>query len=68
MEKVGVSDSVTVLVDQLRAEHATLDARVQELEHHISLTSDEQIEITRLKKMKLATKDRIAILSKRGHA
>ena len=68
MEKVSVHLDVQGLVEQLRTEHAQLDARLQELEHHISLTTEEQIEIARLKKMKLATKDRIAILKTRGHA
>jgi hypothetical protein len=70
-EQVSVIDDVQGMVERLRAEHAALDQRVQELEHRIALTADEQIEITRLKKLKLAAKDRIALLSstkQRGHA
>ena len=65
MEKVSLSDDVHVLVEQLRAEHHALDTRLHELEHHISLTAEEQFEIARLKKMKLATKDRIAMITSR---
>ena len=73
MEKVSVSDKVSVShdvtgqVEQLRAEHAALDARLHDLEHHISLTTEEQLEVARLKKMKLLMKDRIAVL-RGGHA
>ena len=65
MEKVSLSDDVQVLVEQLRAQHHQLDARLHELEHHISLTAEEQLEIARLKKLKLATKDRIALITSR---
>jgi hypothetical protein len=65
MEKVSLSDEVQVVVEQLRSQHAQLDARLHELEHHISLTPEEQLEILRLKKMKLATKDRIALITSR---
>jgi hypothetical protein len=68
MENVRVSDDVQVLVESLRAQHAAFDARVRELEHHISLTPEEQLEIARLKKMKLATKDRIVVLTRQGSA
>jgi hypothetical protein len=65
MERVSLSDDVQVLVEQLRSQHAQLDARLHELEHHISLTAEEQLEIARLKKLKLATKDRIALITSR---
>jgi len=61
MERVSSEDQS--VVDRLRAEHATLDARLHELEHHVSLTANEQFEIARLKKMKLLTKDRIAMIT-----
>ena len=62
---VGSDVDVQVMVDQLRAEHAALNAKILELEHHLSLSSEEQLEMARLKKLKLATKDRIAMLSYR---
>jgi hypothetical protein len=41
----------------LRAEHAQLEMRLKELERHLSLTPDEQLERARIKKAKLALKD-----------
>lgn len=50
------------LLERLKSEHAQLKARLTELEGHVSLTTDEQVERVRLKKLKLATKDRIAAM------
>ncbi len=55
--------SKEALLAELTAEHRRLDALVQTLEKRRSLTSTEQVEISRLKKQKLLTKDRIARLS-----
>jgi uncharacterized protein YdcH (DUF465 family) len=51
------------LLAELTAEHRRLDEQVQLLERRRSLTPAEQVEISRLKKQKLLTKDRIARLS-----
>ena len=51
------------LLEQLRSEHAQLKVRLGELETHVSLTADEQVERVRLKKLKLHTKDRIAAVT-----
>jgi uncharacterized protein YdcH (DUF465 family) len=51
------------LLAELTAEHRRLDEQVQLLERRRSLTPTEQAEISRLKKHKLLTKDRIARLS-----
>ena len=51
------------LLAELTAEHRRLDEQVQVLERRRSLTPLEQAEISRLKKQKLLTKDRIARLS-----
>ena len=51
------------LLAELTAEHRRLDAEVQVLERRRSLTSAEQADLTKLKKQKLLTKDRIARLS-----
>lgn len=51
------------LLDELNAEHRRLDEAVQALERRRALTPAEQAEISRLKKQKLLTKDRIARLS-----
>lgn len=51
------------LLDRLTAEHRRLDEQLQMLERRRALTPAEQTEISRLKKQKLLTKDRIARLS-----
>ncbi len=63
MEKIRVdANSASVEVVELRKRHGEIERRLAELERHLSLTSDEQIERARLKKEKLRTKDRIALL------
>lgn len=51
------------LLDRLTAEHRQLDEQLQMLERRRAPTPAEQTEISRLKKQKLLTKDRIARLS-----
>ncbi len=51
------------LLAELTAEHRRLDEEVQSLERRRSLTPAEQAAVTRLKKQKLLTKDRIARLA-----
>jgi uncharacterized protein YdcH (DUF465 family) len=51
------------LLAELTAEHRRLDEQVQSLERRRSLTPTEQAEVSRLKKQKLLTKDRIARLA-----
>jgi uncharacterized protein YdcH (DUF465 family) len=51
------------LLAELTAEHRRLDEQLKQLEKRRSLTPAEQAEISRLKKQKLLTKDRIARLS-----
>ena len=55
--------SKETLLAELTAEHRRLDEQVQVLERRRSLTAAERAEISRLKKQKLLTKDRIARLS-----
>ncbi|MBA3465585.1 MAG: YdcH family protein [Deltaproteobacteria bacterium] len=55
--------SKETLLAELTAEHRRLDEQVQILERRRSLTAAEQVEISRLKKQKLLTKDRIARLA-----
>ena len=50
------------LLTRLTAEHRAIKERLRQLDRHISLTSAEQVEYAQLKKMKLATKDRIRAL------
>jgi len=58
-----VSNTNQALLDELTAEHRRLDEALQALERRRALTPAEQVEISRLKKQKLLTKDRIARLS-----
>ena len=51
------------LLAELTAEHRRLDEAVQVLERRRALTPAEQAEMSRLKKQKLLTKDKIARLS-----
>ena len=51
------------VLEQLTAEHRRLDEQLRMLERRRARTPAEQVEITRLKKQKLLTKDRIARLS-----
>ena len=47
---------------ELAAEHRRLDEQLQVLERRRALTPAEQVEMSRLKKQKLLTKDRLARL------
>jgi len=49
-------------VEQLARAHRAMDERVKELVRHAYLTSAEQAEIRELKKLKLATKDRMTAI------
>ena len=51
------------LLEELTAEHRRLDVELQLLERRRALTPAEQAEMSRLKKQKLLTKDRIARLA-----
>lgn len=51
-----------MLIEELTEEHRRLDELVRALERRVALTPAEQAEVSRLKKQKLLTKDRIARL------
>ena len=61
MEKIRVDpgSAAVQMVTRLRERHGELERRLAELERHLSLTPDEQIERSRLKKEKLRTKDEL---------
>jgi uncharacterized protein YdcH (DUF465 family) len=64
MEKIRVdSGAVAVEMGKLKERHDEIEKRLSELERHLSLTPDEQVERVQLKKEKLRAKDRLAILS-----
>ena len=64
MEKIRVdTGSAAVQMVRLKERHGELERRLAELERHLSLTPDEQVERSRLKKEKLRTKDELQRLS-----
>jgi uncharacterized protein YdcH (DUF465 family) len=66
MEKIRVASeqgSEAEVVQALRARHDEIEKRLSELERHLSLTPDEQIERSQLKKEKLHAKDRLVQLT-----
>lgn len=53
-------------LERLRREHVKLDAKLDELESHRWLSESEEAEVKRLKRMKLAKKDRMQRLEVSG--
>lgn len=72
MKQVVLSTSTERLhvarLEHAEHRHRELDGRIQELKRKAWLSPAEQVEITRLKKMKLQAKDEIATLSSRARA
>ena len=64
----SASSDVETEILRLKVRHIEIEKRLTELEHHLSLTSDEQLERARLKKEKLWSKDRMAILAQQVRA
>jgi uncharacterized protein YdcH (DUF465 family) len=50
-------------ISRLKARRDEIEKRLSELERHLSLTPDEQVERSQLKKEKLRTKDRLTLLT-----
>jgi hypothetical protein len=64
MQKIhGDMNSAAEELVALRERHGEIERRLTELDRHLSLTPDEQLERARLKKEKLRGKDRIALLA-----
>ena len=64
MEKIRVDgdQGAGSEVERLKARHDEIERRLSELERHLSLTPDEQVERSQLKKEKLRLKDRLTQL------
>lgn len=66
MERIQLNPGAEVVEEEmvrLKERHSEIERRLTELERHLSLTSDEQLERVQLKKEKLRSKDRIAVLA-----
>jgi uncharacterized protein YdcH (DUF465 family) len=59
--RVDLSSAAVEMV-RLRERHDELERRLAELERHLSLTPDEQMERSQIKKEKLRTKDELTRL------
>jgi uncharacterized protein YdcH (DUF465 family) len=58
--------SAQVSVGDLENEHRLLDRKIKKLNHRAShMTPFEQVAVTDLKKLRLATKDRLASMGRR---
>ena len=53
-------------LERLRVAHHQADIRLRELDRHLSLTPEEQVEVALLKKQKLQLKDEIRALTSHG--
>ena len=58
------SEKLEFQVERLTTKHQKIDARVCELDQRLSLTADEETELQKLKKEKLALKDQLAGLGR----
>jgi len=56
---VGVAAHRTATLNRLQEEHRALERRLAEIESHVGLTAEEQLERIQIKKLKLAKKDLI---------
>ena len=63
MSSTTTESTKQALLAELTAEHRRLDEAVKQLEKRRALTPADQAEMSRLKKAKLLTKDKIARLS-----
>ena len=57
------ADDPLLRLQALKEEHRLLDTRIQELSSRPYLTPDDQVEVARLKKLKLKKKDEIMQLA-----
>ena len=67
MPKLMSPADVEARLTTLKDEHAKLEMRLKELERHLSLTPEEQLERARIKKAKLQLKDQLMHLQHTLH-
>jgi uncharacterized protein YdcH (DUF465 family) len=60
----GSSNARSDETAKLTALHHDLEQRLDELDRHLALSTEEQLERTRLKKEKLRVKDRLQLLAR----
>lgn len=58
-------DDLRTVIHQLRAEHTLYDAQIEDLNRRVYLSMRERAELSRLKKLKLAIKDRLSRIENR---
>ena len=58
-QKLAGPADVSAHLDFLKSEHAKLELRLKELDRHLSLSPEEQLERANLKKAKLQLKDQL---------
>ena len=63
MEAQTQSTDLQATLDRLREQHQQADQRLRELDRHVWLSPDEQVELARLKKEKLRLKDEMRHLA-----
>jgi hypothetical protein len=64
----GDPQAAPTSIEQLKREHHEIDVQVAALEHRAFLTTEEDAELKRLKRLKLAKKDMIHVLTRQSHA
>jgi uncharacterized protein YdcH (DUF465 family) len=68
MVKTATAEALADETGQLMARHQELERQLQDLDRHLALSAEEQLERTRLKKEKLRVKDRLQFLASRTAA
>lgn len=67
MQRASRSVDMSARLDALRRRHAECDEKLKSFDGRLYLTPDEEVEVKRLKKMKLLAKDEISRITA-GHA
>jgi hypothetical protein len=58
-------EDIRSVIHQLRAEHSLYDSHIDDLNRRVYLSMRERAELSRLKKLKLAIKDRLSHIENR---